>query len=46
MNDMEVMEDAPEIDIIPPLPLNALMAADKDESGALRQKDDGIVTFH
>lgn len=38
-------EDGPGIDVIPPLPLNALMAADKDESGVLQQKDEGIVSL-
>ena len=38
-------DSSPEIDTIPPLPLNALMAADKDESGALLNKEEGISIF-
>ena len=37
-------ENSPDIDTIPPVPLHALMAADKDESGALQRKEQGIVT--
>ena len=48
----ETIEDTPEINIIPPLPLQALIAADKDESGALQQNEEGfyasnfVLTFN
>jgi len=37
-------ENSPEVDTIPPVPLHALIAADKDESGALQSKEQGILT--
>ena len=37
-------ENSPEVDTIPPVPLHALIAADKDESGALQSKEQGINT--